>query len=911
MLNRHYLVVYISLLFCLPIHSQVLKAIILDNVTQAPIEGATFIEKKSSTVLYSDAEGRVEFIAPQGIGILDIEILKNGFVGFNIRLDVRDWNYAGQVFYLESNLVLDDLAIIDLEEGDDSGDNLGDIYSMLSSSNNPLQRAVAFQFSALRFRQRGVENTFNQLGINGFNLNDFENDFDPFYVFSGQNILTRRADNHVGPKDNVYDFDAVGINQWIVLNPAAFRKELSCNYSLSNRAYNHRIGLHYASGIGKDNWAFIAGLNRRWAQQGFVPGTFFDSYGAYAGLNKRWGGKHEINGMFIFAPVTRGKNSPGVQEVYDLSADNLYNSYWGYQQGKMRNSRIAITSLPMAFLQWSHTFNPNTTFQCGLMGLKGKRSETRIDFQNANDPRPDYYRKLPSFYPDPSTRQHVSNAWRQLTNVSQIDWDNMYRINRHSYTTVFNANNSDTVSGRRASYWIEERHFNPQELEHYGSLAFANNGHHWLLGYRVEFHQKDFYLTANDLLGADFMVDLEDFVANPLQQNPNINILNHIIRTGDRYGYDHRALHQRYGLWSQYSVKLKKFDIITGAHIARVSNQRESFLQNAIFKNSLGKSNPVVQYTYGAKCVITTKLSGRQYVQLAGLYEKRAHNYEQLFINPAWRPDVLPTGDQPWIFSSELGYYYRSPRFKFQLTGFFIQMRDQVRRKNFFLDGSLEVDDENLDDGGLVNAFYRNLDQQHLGWEGFVSAKLPFGFECSLSGTMGEYIYISRPDFLIYDQFSHSVQQQTIYFKNFYVPGSPQTAVALGLKYNFKRNGFAELSVNYMDDMYIEANPLRRTEANTAFLLREDPLFRKIIDQQKLDAAVIVNAFVFKGFEIAKQHFTLSVGVNNLLNRKDIVSGGFEQMRFDFETKDIDRFPPRYYYLQGINYFISLTYRLN
>ena len=54
----------------------------------------------------------------------------------------------------------------------------------------------------------------------------------------------------------------------------------------------------------------------------------------------------------------------------------------------------------------------------------------------------------------------------------------------------------------------------------------------------------------------------------------------------------------------------------------------------------------------------------------------------------------------------------------------------------------------------------------------------------------------------------------------------------------------------------------------------------------------------------------LNVGVSNILDNRNFITGGYEQLRFDYETKDVDRFPSRYYYAFGRNYFINLAMRI-
>ena len=71
-----------------------------------------------------------------------------------------------------------------------------------------------------------------------------------------------------------------------------------------------------------------------------------------------------------------------------------------------------------------------------------------------------------------------------------------------------------------------------------------------------------------------------------------------------------------------------------------------------------------------------------------------------------------------------------------------------------------------------------------------------------------------------------------------------------------------------------------------------------------------------KDFEINKKSTFLvfNVGINNLLNNKDIVTGGFEQLRYDAQLSSTDpvqagKFPPKLFYAYGLNFFASMTLR--
>ena len=107
-------------------------------------------------------------------------------------------------------------------------------------------------------------------------------------------------------------------------------------------------------------------------------------------------------------------------------------------------------------------------------------------------------------------------------------------------------------------------------------------------------------------------------------------------------------------------------------------------------------------------------------------------------------------------------------------------------------------------------------------------------------------------------------------------------------------------------DFYTE----RRTTLAVAGLGPGNPLIAEIVDQQKLPANYILNASIGKSFLIKKHNFFLHFSMKNLLNNKNIVANAFEQSRFDFENKDVNKFPPKYIYAFGRTFMVSLSCRI-
>ena len=94
-------------------------------------------------------------------------------------------------------------------------------------------------------------------------------------------------------------------------------------------------------------------------------------------------------------------------------------------------------------------------------------------------------------------------------------------------------------------------------------------------------------------------------------------------------------------------------------------------------------------------------------------------------------------------------------------------------------------------------------------------------------------------------------------------------------------------------------------------------LWNDILNQTQLDAQYTVDVFAGYSWLMSKKYKSLkkntylvfNLGINNILNNENIVSGGFEQLRFDVGEKDTNRFPDKRFYAYGLNYFASIGLR--
>src|SRR6185436_7545691 len=172
------------------------------------------------------------------------------------------------------------------------------------------------------------------------------------------------------------------------------------------------------------------------------------------------------------APTENGRQGSSVQEMVDLAGDHYYNPNWGYQNGVKRNASIARSFKPVFILTHDYRLNNKTTITTAAGYSFGKRSITALDWYNAADPRPDYYRYLPSYTStwasttDPAQGQMLYDLMKNDINYRQINWQNLYNVNRASMATITDANGipGNSVSGHRSRYIVEERIINTQRF---------------------------------------------------------------------------------------------------------------------------------------------------------------------------------------------------------------------------------------------------------------------------------------------------------------------------------------------------------------------------------------------------------------------------------------------------------------
>jgi hypothetical protein len=786
-----------------------------------------------------------------------------------------------------------------------------DISGLLGASNDIFVSTAGYTFGSARFRIRGYDSEYTSVLINGVKMNDMQTGRAYWSSWGGLNDATRNKVIHTGIADQLYTFGGPAGSTNISMRASEYAKTKKFTYSLANRSYNNRLMFLYSTGEMDNGWSFAASGSRRWAQEGYVSGTFYDAWGYFLSAEKRINDRHSIGLIAFAAPSKRGRPNVSTREAYMLAGDNYYNSNWGWQDGKKRNARVSQYHQPVFMLSHYFDIDEKSKLQTSLSYQFGRGGSTALNWVEAGDPRPDYYRNLPSYYAligDEDKFIQTTELWQNSDGGLQLDWDHMYFANRKYLKTVHNVGGieGNDLTGYRSKYIVEDRRNDKSDIGLDLLYNRSVNDHlDVAAGFNGKIHKGHSFKTVVDLLGGDWYLDIDKFAdeePNAIldEAQPDLNNPTHIAYVGDVIGYDYVANVNTANLWGIADFSWSKFDYYVAAELSGTSFWRTGNMRNGHFPdNSYGDSEKQQFLNYAAKTGLTYKINGRNYIVGNAIYMTKAPTFRTAYISSRTRHQVVDNLQSEKVLSGDINYILRTPVIKARLTLYYTQFTDQTWARSFYHD----------EEQSFVNYVMTGVDKRSTGAELGIEAKLTPTISLEAMGAKGLFIYTSRPEVTIAQDNNAEVlvEERTVYLENYYVGGGPQSVGSLGLKYYSPKFWMAGLSFNYYADMFLDIGPDRRTAEAVAGYAEDDLRRAELLAQEQLDNGYTLDAFVYKSFKIDDYYIGLSLNVSNILNNKDLATGGFEQLRYD--SSEPGKFPPRIFYLYGRSFFLNINLR--
>ena len=912
----------------------VIKGVVVDSEKNTQLKGVA-INVKNNTANTLTNENGVFILQNLTNGSYVLEISLKGYETQNFPVELSGSTVdLGNILLYEDLSEEEDLSTVTLtdDELNDDTSAADNISGLLQASRDIYLRTAAFEFSSSFFRIRGLDSENGKVLINGIEMNKLYNGRPQWSNWGGLNDVLRNQEFSNGLRASDYTFGGILGSTNINVRPSEQRTGTRISYASSNRSYTHRAMATHSTGLSEDGWAFTVAASRREGREGFVDGTLYNATSFFGSVEKKFNDKHSLSFTSITALNRRGKSAPQTQEVFDLRGIQ-YNSYWGTQNGKIRNSRIKEVSEPILMLNHYWDINETTSLNTNASYQTGKIGNSRIDNNGtkvdgdaldgegnpyiinlgASNPDPTYYQKLPSY----GLRQGYSNIYeiqQNFVNDGQLNWNSLYNANT-------NANNN----GNSSYILYEDRNDDTQFT--INTILNKDISDNFKLNARVQYTQltsKNF-AEIIDLLGGTGYLDADSF-ADTFDEKQN-NLLNplFIAGVGDVFKYNFNLYSDVVDGFLQGQFKFNKVDFYLATSISNTSHQRDGLFQNGGFtETSYGKSEELNFTNYGAKGGMTYKISGRHIFDINAGYLTKAPNLRNSFSNSRENNNTVENLTSEKVLSADASYVYRGPFLQAKLTGYYTKIQDATEISFFFADGI------GGDNTAFVQEILSGIDKKHFGAEFGVEAQVTPTIKLKAAGNFGQYTYDNNPN--LYLTTENNTRSQDAGFidgrkdfgasnlKNYKLAAGPQTAYSVGFEYRDPDYWFVSATANFFDNVYVDIAPLTRTsnfadDGGIPFNDYDEEIARQLLQQERFDNYMVVNMIGGKSWKIGNQYISLFASIGNIFDTK-YKSGGFEQGRNanyrqlkEDKSLDIPVFGNKYWFGRGTTYFLSLNYR--
>jgi hypothetical protein len=902
---------------------------VVDAKTQKPLQNVITTIQNTNLTEPTNASGKFVFKAvPVGEQLLliksdgykeqlmPIEIVKNQILDIGLIALEEDAQTTEQ-----------QLSLITITENDLGDDNSGSesTSGLLQATRDAFQQSAAFNWGQARFRVRGLDNEYGTIMINGITMNKIYDGRPQFSNWGGLNDATRNQEFTMGSAPSDYTFGGALGTQEINTRASVYRPGSRISFAGTNTNYKYRMMGTIASGMRKDGWAYTISAGRRWADEAYFEGTNYSANSFFASVEKRINDKHSLNFTSILAQNERGKNGPNTDEVTELVGFK-YNSYWGYQDGKKRNSRVKNTEEPILMLShyWKLTdkTNINTSFAYQI----GQIGNSRLDYIGAANPDPTYYRNLPSYFTskyNSDTNVFEGNSPENIRLASlqkdfflknrQIDWNGLIYANQrsgdgHSFYALY----EDRTDDKQLSV---NTVLNSQLSDNISMNAGAS----------FRKLESENFQNVLDLLGGQYLLDTDTFGATVNQQQSDLNNPLRKVGVGDRYGYNYNMFATTANAFSQLKFTYNIADFYFGQTYVRTEYQREGLYKNGYYPTtSLGKSEKVEFDNFGFKAGLTLKITGRHLLNFNGLYQTKAPSMRNAFPNARINNSIVSDLKSETVSSADASYIIRAPKLKTRITAYYSKIKNSTESSFFFADGFDDGDpttDAAL--GAFVAETVTGLDKKNIGAELGIEYNLTSTIKLSASAAYGESTFDSNPNITYNIDSSGSILDfGKASLKGYKQSGAPQQAASFGIEYRDPKFWFISANANYLANSYVDIATITRTARffqNPVFGSNAIPFAeatperaRELLKQEKFDPIQLLNLTGGKSWRVSGKTFGFFATVNNVLDFK-YKTGGFEQARdanFRQLNEDVTSgtpsFGPKYFYGNGRTYFLNL-----
>lgn len=781
--------------------------------------------------------------------------------------------------------------------------------SLLQSARDPFITTAMYDWGAARFAWRGYIRERAEHRINGALIGFPITGQVPWYIMNGMNSQIRMSQSALGIAPIEYSLGNLAGSRMFDGTNSLSQQQTAISVGYADNRHTLRFNLAHSSGMPVKGWAWSTYFQYATNKATNAYPGMLTSFSGLIATEKKYRNSQRLYAMFCFAPQVISKQSPITRELFQISGNFRYNSNWGFQDNQIRFAATRTYQFPALFITHEYSANQHTVRKWSLAAISGYQGDQGLDWYQVADPRPDYYRYMPSYSADSLLQQRVTDLFQQKPERLQINWQQLYATNLKSRDNGIAASLPAGLvnSGYRSRYIVEERRTNTR-------LISLNYYYHTLVRKVVDFSAgASWQLSENryrkkvvDLLGGDYYLNINGFADAQLQDNVlanqyNIAEPNPTIYKGDYFGYDYGFRQTHTEFWCQWQENSKRVDWFVAGRWGVDRLMRKGYVANGLFPlNSFGNSLPITTQAYLAKGGITRKLNGNHFLFAQAAFQSRGPLAAAIFIHPRYSAFTRNDITAEKTFHIEAGWVFRSPSMSSRLSLFTTQTNQAQEIQSFYNDAAATWVNHVVSGLGFL--------QRGVEWSGSVQWNVDWNIDWA--ACVYQLLYRGQPTGKLYaDNTESLLSSEPLWINGYRLGGTPQQALHIGLRYQTSEGWMASVSINQLSNHWVSLHYLRRTSSVLASVDPASPLRQTWMEQEKLPDVLSIHALFGYSFRLASFHKQKAPVIRIFLSARNFptryfIAGGYEQARWDVNADGQIRFPNKYFFSPG-SYFTS------
>ena len=694
---------------------------------------------------------------------------------------------------------------------------------------------------------------------------NFEFDYNGFGLFSGQRYLNSA--------------------------PINSRRLIQVGSGYQSQGAFQDIALLFSSGKVKKHWYFSFLVASQNSPSSYVANGFKKLNETSFTIERVFKYDQKFILLFWWNVLEQSRKSPYVREVYDLARDRNYSPNWGWKNGQPIYPSARYNNIPVLQFSYSKKWISNKEMQFHFGFAKGKQAKSGLDWSYAADPRPDYYKYLPSYSQDNDLSNSLKDWIKLNPSLLQINFDQINNVNNQSVNKqsryIISNNNLDLNFAKSAFVF---------------QLPISDHWH-WVMGGDLNIEKGNYTNSVSNLLGGSFFYNYNSWV----DESGGESIFQYDIKNPDKkvttnglWGPFYSIHNLTVSASTQLKFQQKRFDYTLGVLFGKSRMIREGFNRNGQFpESSFGKSNPLSFPFQTMTSSFTYKYNGRMYFKTTLFSSWEIPNVDKVYLNTELTA-LQSFFNLPVVHSGvDFAFIYRGVPEKFQFNVFFQESKGISGHRLFYHDGF----------NGFTYGQYGQMNTLKQGMEFVFETNLFSFFQLNATSTLGSYRITNNPLYeilLATDLFK--VESGLLHLRGLSASNSPEWVNAFSVSCQpFNNFQFSFTSIYAMNrseefDFFRRSFVVEKGMKKNGF---ENGIpIPSLLPNTFLMNLFASSVYVYKVKEKQVQA-RVTFSARNLLNTLIPVIA-YEQSRFDYKTYQNEKFPSKYLFDPGLVFSIGL-----